>query len=583
MKLLTGRVTNFASYTDLKFNFADHGLTLIYGPTGAGKSTLCDIAVWILYGITAKDGNVDEVRSWRASKEVTSGYIEVCGLQGTAEGTTLSITRTRGPEGAGQNDLYFQENNGPDIRGKDIKDTQRLLDKYLGVDGALFIAGSYFHEFSPSGAFFVATAKDRRALFEKIAPLALPAKLADKSASCKKELKGELARIKIQLAGAESSLSQILQFLDSCSIELVAWKKNQEKLIRELNGKLNKFDSNKKQQLAELINKSEQFEQNKAERINVVKIAIEELKNRTAPIQELVRLKIENKDRLAKLLVHKCPTCGGHMENELTNKYREEINTIDCTLVECRHNVDTLEKMDKELKRIESEENIAESSAKILVESDNPYIDQCDAACKEINPHMASIDSLEAKRNAALDKFQGLKDLLNDRSHKFESMERIYDLSFELRGLLLSRAIKKAEESTNAYLESHFDSELKVHFRLEDADNVELDITKNSHPCVYKQLSKGQRQLLKLCFAVSVMEGVSDSAGIHFDNIFLDESMDGMDADLKVKAYALLEAVAKNKSSVFVIDHSIELQSMFFRKYHVTLDSDYSILELECG
>ena len=40
---------NFGSYEHLEFNFNESGLTLIQGPTGAGKSTLFDGPAWVCY------------------------------------------------------------------------------------------------------------------------------------------------------------------------------------------------------------------------------------------------------------------------------------------------------------------------------------------------------------------------------------------------------------------------------------------------------------------------------------------------------------------------------------------------------
>jgi ABC-type lipoprotein export system ATPase subunit len=97
-------VTNFGSYKHLEFDFNSNGLTLISGPTGSGKSTLCDIVPWILFGRTSKGGAVDEVRSWDA-EEATTGTLMLHGI---------SITRSRKP-----NDLTIDGR-----RGKDLNDTQ---------------------------------------------------------------------------------------------------------------------------------------------------------------------------------------------------------------------------------------------------------------------------------------------------------------------------------------------------------------------------------------------------------------------------------------------------------------------------
>ena len=73
MKLLKASVVNFGSYSKLDFDFNNQGLTLIQGSTGSGKSTLQDIAIWTVLGITAKDGNADDVRNWNNLNLPTNG------------------------------------------------------------------------------------------------------------------------------------------------------------------------------------------------------------------------------------------------------------------------------------------------------------------------------------------------------------------------------------------------------------------------------------------------------------------------------------------------------------------------------
>ena len=166
---------NFASYEYLDFQFDSTGLCLIQGPTGSGKSTLCDLVPWCLFGKTAKGGSVDEIRSWPGSK------ITVC--HAFLDG--LVVIRRRGPK-AKDNDLCFYEYDyeaevaGDITRGKDLNDTQKLLNARLGMDYDLYMAGSYYHEFSQTAQFFTTSAKNRRVLCEQLTDLSLATKLQPK-------------------------------------------------------------------------------------------------------------------------------------------------------------------------------------------------------------------------------------------------------------------------------------------------------------------------------------------------------------------------------------------------------------------
>src|SRR5271157_2409345 len=109
MRVISAKIENFSSYKTLEFDFTKQGLTLIQGATGSGKSTLCDVIPWGLFGITSKGGTVNDVISWPGDKvtKVTL-YLE-----------NVTIHRSRGPKPK-DNDLNFWPIDGLMIRGKDL-------------------------------------------------------------------------------------------------------------------------------------------------------------------------------------------------------------------------------------------------------------------------------------------------------------------------------------------------------------------------------------------------------------------------------------------------------------------------------
>ncbi len=198
---------------------------------------------------------------------------------------------------------------------------------------------------------------------------------------------------------------------------------------------------------------------------------------------------------------------------------------------------------------------------------------------KRNNPFLKDIAELEATRTEQEKIVVSLKNTNKDYHTRISDMETLYTLSSQLRGVLLEKVVSQIQSGTNGYLNEYFDSELQVSFLLDGTDNLEVLVHKDGYQCTYKQLSKGQRQLLKLCFAISVQEAISNNSGTHFDNLWFDESLDGLSGDLKIKAYRLFEKLSESHASVMVIDHSEDLQNMFQNKIHVTLNGDISHIE----
>lgn len=567
MKLLYAEVENFGSYGHLEFNFEDLGLSLIYGATGSGKSTLEDIATWILYGITSKNGSVDDIRNWNNKDLVTKGTIKVQ----LSDNSIVHVTRLRGK--AQQNDLHWTENpNGDPIRGKDITDTQRLLEQKIGVSAELYCMSACFNEFSTAGTFFTAKNKDKREVFEKIASLELPAKLADATSSYKKELKKSIDFTENQLVTVKAKLWQANETKISTTKLSAEWTTKHNALLEDLRIKSKHFEKEKVFKIEELQTKSYKFFYDRNKRIDDLTDKLEDLDQQIKPVETIER-QLDQAIRKS-LVAPKCPTCHGFM----------------------KHN-DNVEKLKIEkAKNNDLKDRFKEYSARLLElqQSLNPYTDQLRAAenmdnhydkrlqyeaSNNINPFIPQLHILQEQSNKLIADERELTNTLESLKYKLDATQQLYDLSFELRGILLNNAIKQAETKTNDSLQKYFDSELKVMFDLKEADALSVYLYKNGNTCVYQQLSKGQRQLLKLCFATSIMYIAANNAGIHFSTLFFDEALDGFDSDLKVKAFSLFQDMELNHDSILVIDHSSELQSLFNKKYHVTMQEDNSYIK----
>lgn len=527
MKLKTGTFSNFGSYKNLDLDFTDLGLALIYGKTGAGKSTIMDAVCWTLFGKTAKDGNSDEVRSWQAGTDTTIGYLEL-----DLEPGVITITRIRGR--ASQNDLYWTEGDNK-YRGKDISETQKLLNARLGFDFDTYSSAAYYHEFSPTSSFFLAKSKERKALLEKIVSLEFPTKLAEKASYARKEVKAEHERKERELARACGQLEQLEQSIKDTNSQSALWQSRQDIKIAKLRDASQNFERNKDKTLEDLNNTSGKWVTCLVEKI----ISLENL------ISEF-EIKVKGK----------CPTCGqiDKKEIELLARYKSDL-----------------------------------AQAKGL---SNPYFPKIGQAMAQTNnfevilsneittenPHLEQLTSLNNQLNTGVTRLEELTLVLTYLESRLNDLNTIYDLSSILRGELVKREINAIQDRTNQLLQNYYDSEIQVVFTA-DEDNLEVAIQKSGYDCTYKQLSKGQRSLLKLCFSVSVMEAASNKAGVRFQDLFFDESMDGQDEELKLKTFSLFQELETKHSSILVIDHATIFHNMFNKRFNVTLSCDHSTIK----
>ncbi len=532
MKLLKMVLYNFGSYPILEHDFGGQGLSLIHGATGSGKSTLLDAPTWVLFGLTAKNGTVDGVRSWTADETPTKGILSV--LVGTS---TVTITRVRGKPS--ENDLYFQVGDSDPIRGKDMTDTQKVMNEHLGLDPYLYTLGAYYNEFSPTGSFFIDKASKRREMFEQLADLSLPTLLSEKIKDSKLITKKELTVIKTKLSNIEGRLEQV------------------KATISKSVGNIERWDLDHRAKRDLLIVKDAEYENTKAERLSKCIQLQEDFDDRRAFSTAALESDLREIAEILRTNTKECTTCGVQNKEYNYAKTREAGLSV-------------------KLDRLKAEVNPHTIAATQIIAETNPHKDQLIYLRGQMNPFLDQSKELLLEQSEIEISLECLKDRDAAKQHTYDSLDQLSILADLLRGELLVQSVKNIETETNRYLESYFDAEIRVQFQVSGGDKLEITIQKSGYECDYRQLSKGQRGLLKLCFSVSVMTAASRKAGVHFDCIMFDEALDGFSSDLKLKAFNLFSELSKQHSSIMVIDHSVELQNLFDQKYLVTIEGDES-------
>lgn len=558
------KAKNFCSYKELEFDFSNVGLALIWGPTGSGKSTFQDIIPWVLYGYTAKEGNVDEVIPFK-SKEQTEGSCEV--LLGS--GSTIRIRRCRRP-----NDLYIEQSNGEIVRGKDLLDTQKIIDSLIGVTCEVFIASTYFHEFSTSGRFFEAKTKERKEFLEGLSDLSLCCSLEESLKERKRSTKERIKTLDDTSISISSRRSQFSTILSGLFERQSSWEGKNSKEIEYLQEKSEGFEKEKQQKIEKIKKDLGAWEELQLSVLNNLESEKAEYKEKLIPKTSIDRIIKEVKEKLKSVSSSPCPTCGNPKNIESINNFNSQLRYAEDCQKQNTNNLKQIQILEDTicsktadnnpnlslLSECETQQNVYREQLDYKLLQESPYID-------DLNSHSLNLEMLDTSLLICEKSLECEKGFLT-------ACSQLEDVNQMLRETLLSNKILEVQNGTNDFLEKYFDGE----FRIDIKDD--LSILKDGNLCNYKQLSKGQRQLLKLCFSISTMKAYTNKSGVMFTCVLFDEALDGLDSSLKVKAYSLFQELAIGVPSVLVIDHSSELQQLFDTRYQVELTPSGSVL---CG
>lgn len=611
MRLRKATAQNFQSYPTLEFDYSNQGLVLISGATGSGKSTLLDLPCWVLFGTTSKDSAADDVRAWGAEGELTTGEIQVETPQGN-----LTVYRIRG-KSSHQNDLYWVEEAAPEVkrRGKDAPESQRLLEERLGVSADLYLSGAYMHQFSTAEQFFMAKAKDRRESLERIADLSLPVRIAERASEARKAAKKLLDSTTLLLSRAEGKVDTLQAQLDDAIQDASDWSESQGKQIEQLETKSASFEEQKTRKLQkmaediaavqrsivkpELIDGELDMIQRQAMQLETVRENLVGVQKQYAQVQAEIRSKKSQYDKLNDL-GETCPTCMGPAKNDsCTAQIAElaaDLEALVAVEIELEAQVGAMEEAlqnrakfarkadelkQKKLQNTRLMDRVESENAKFRVAKaeTNTFEEQIERLKAQRNPFGDKIPQLKEAVKTAHADVEKLREQVKGLEHRVSSLTTLYDMSFELRGRLIEQAVRELNDSTNEYLEKYFEASLRVQFEVKDGDKIDVTVLNGGYECPYKQLSGGERTLLKLCFNLPYMRMSENRAGIRFGCVMFDEPLKGLSDELKDRAFALLQGMETEHDTVLLIEHYEPFKSMFGNRYHVTNLGGHSQLE----
>lgn len=555
---------NFGSYKYIEKTFTKGGVTLITGATGSGKSTFCDAAPWLIYGKTAKNGAVDDIINW-TTQEPASGLIE---LQ-TSKDVSVVICRVRGPK---SNDLYYTVGDGPATRGRDLADTQNQINDIIGLSLDSYLTAGYYHETCLTSTFFTAPAKIRRQLVEQIVDLSLIRSISDRTTQYLKDIKDETEIFKQSLSQLRGQCQTSNKYLLSLQAAKKNWEADAKSQLSRLREKSDKFNEIKQAALEEAISE-----------LNTAKVSLrQEIEEAGGAIRDLVYFETKAKElenKKSSLATNTCNVCNAPTSLDQVRAVERAINLNKAEMEANERQKVTHTLLQSRLASLDKVEHHYNKSIRKARSLENTYLEQLAGLQSRINPNISMLAQVTLEIENLTAEIEAKQSQIDANNKEISTAKLLLDLLVAFREHSSMKTVRRLQDSTNKILADCFDSEFVVQFDLEAGDKVEVTVFREGVRCVYSQLSKGQRNLLKLCFSVATMRQLEEYNGVHLNALFFDEALDGMDFELKTRALKLFDQLALVHDTVFVVQHAEELKPMVSNHLAVTYDSNGSSFE----
>lgn len=484
-KIIGVEVENFLSFKEMKFDYKPLGLTLLEGydedlgvNTGAGKSTFLDAPVYGLFGETSKKLKSDEVINRLSGKNLAT----VVSLQG--EDGIYKVIRYRRHHQY-ENDLYMLTPNGQELRGKDNRETQKLIEQTIGCSFEVFLKSTYFTQFGSIDRFLSASDTEKKKLISEITDLSIYDEMLELVKKSIANDEKQIETVKAEINKIQYGVDTMVTQLNDLERRSLRWASDIEALIKSAEFESSEFDKSKADELDTLEKKHNGWIQFNADRIQQVKLLLDQWE----VTQDLLK-----KDNELKIHINN----GSIAEEEFKISELQQIPVVDITeeKKKIQAKLDIVEQLEKKLMQIEAtrfskkkeaeklQDKIASEQAKLAqgADSDCMYCHQAISSqhidkhiClyqDELKPILIEIEELSAnmtKIHASIKIKPDLKKQLTDLD---ETYKKQYELKYKIE--LHRRTIKQLQDQNESILRENTQARINPHAHQLDSISKEV-------------------------------------------------------------------------------------------------------------
>ena len=621
MKLQDISIQNFLSIGNIDLSLSGRGLVLVSGvnrdvvsgdSNGAGKSSLLEAVVWVLYGRTLRDIPADAV----VNRFAEAGTLVQ--LDFTVDGKSYQVRRAR---------KHSQYNNGlflfcgsDDLTLGTVKQTQERLESILGMDFTTFTSSVVFGQ-GYASVFTTMRDADRKEVLEKILELHVFSQCFEVVKADYRSLELEATKLSSTLNTLQTTEQTLKQAVESLKLKLVKRQKEIQDEIQELDHSIQsdtktgiQLRAKRDQLKTELAGIDENLKEyrevvqpyikNLGELLNKSKGTYLSLENQRQVMEKRIQALQKKVDNItAEYLGKPCDRCGRVItEQELPHVLASVLKDLEADGQATQNLIDQVKKVKAEYQKYEKEYN------QKLTEKDerfDEFLKQRNVLQNELNLVTGKLSQIveglkrmkqskqEKETSTELDTIQTLitekqveldtvLDSIQENQEKLNSLKVNQEvLSFWKNGFgsggikswVINGYLDFINERIQYYIQQLGYANVVVQFvpvvstRGEnEVDRIELQVVNGSGGEGYLANSGGERRRIDVAVLCALQDLVRSRKGKDVNVLFLDEIFDTLDgAGIESVVYLLGNFIQNEDDSIFVISHNSELKPYFDR------------------
>lgn len=651
MQILQIKLQNFLPIRELTLHLDNQGLVLVQGnnldddnfeSNGAGKSSIPEGIVWVLYGKTIRGLTGDDVVNRKANKNCF-GFIDLI----DDDGSHYRVSRYR-KHYEHKNSLYVYKNN-KNITPESEKSTVAFITQLLQMDYNTFISTILYS--AKSFKFTTATDAEMKQAFDTMLDFEVIKKCHILAKEKKTELLAEINILQLAIESKISQISSTQQQVEELEEKNKKYKRETQEKVQQINAEIIELNDDTKV-LNEEYQDQQEYLTTLVESMDKVVEVIDSLIPEETKLQECCssikakimdinsNISVSNKLKLSadkkfkelvevlkdrtSLINNNCPVCGAKVTKkslaqvskeieQQIEEYKNEILSLDSNIELLQQNLKSANDELKEYKesldslltnkrdfmnlKQEIQEDVSDvksqcSQIKTKVAHNSSLVKRLQLSVSDLkngssNPYKEMILSGK-KLIEQLDNEMGeLETQLKDKnSHKDEY--EFWISAFGNSGIksnLLDSVTPFLNERANYYLQYLASDSMEVIFDTQTGlksgeyrEKFSITVLNKNGGKRYIANSSGEQKRVDLAVNMALQDLVASRSSKRINLVWYDEIFDALDDVGCERVIELLQN--SNKSSIFVTTHNSLLKSYFDNIITVVKSGGFSKLEV---